>query len=511
MNEIAAPARRRRVALWNAAFGYATLAFTLARNLLLVPLYLQFVSLGEYGAWLATGGALVQLLVTDYGLAGVVTQKIAMLSGSGDRQRLRALIAAGLINAVMLAIFMTAASSLLAAFLPATQGLAPEQVARVVGCFLIAIAANGLGVVSATTSAALRGLQKPITAGAIGLGADAASIAVTLGCLFAGLGLYGIAFGLLARSLIAASAGLVALTSFWLSKSEAHAGWRWADSLEMWRDGGKFFITSIAMRLQSQANILLVGTLLGPQVAAIYGLTVRAHETVAIVMSQLNSALGPVLAHLEGAGQRTRLDGVIRTMLPVVAAIAAGGAVCAVVLNESFVGLWVGPQAYGGFALSALMGLALWISAISYVAYEALLARGEFSYIARAFAAAAAFHLLALFCLLPFGAWAAPLALAASSATWGTVFWRRVIADMRISAPDSLRLLFEPVAIVLTAIACGVALLLLLPHANTWSALAIEAVVCVAAVGGGVLLARPPLRRLLRDELLNTLRSMRAA
>lgn len=510
MNDNAAPVRRR-VALWNAAFGYSTLAFTVARNLLLVPLYLQFVSLGEYGAWLATGGALVQLLVTDYGLAGVVTQKIAVLSGSGDRRRLRALIAAGVVNATVLAIIMTAASSVLAAFLPATQGLLPEEVRTVVGCFLIAIVANGLGVLSATTTAALRGLQKPVTAGAIGLGADAASILVTLGCLFAGLGLYGIAFGLLARSLIAAVAGLTALGFYWVAMRTAQGPWSWADSIELWRDGGRFFVTSIAMRLQSQANILLVGTLLGPQVAAVYGLTVRAHETVSLVLSQLNFALGPVLAHLEGAGERARIDGVIRILLPVVAALAAGGAVCAVVLNEAFVGLWVGSQAYGGFAISALMGLAMWVSAVAYVAYEALLARGEFSFIARTFAAAAVLHMLALLCLLPFGAWAAPLALAISSAAWGTVFWRRVIFNMRMFQPGNPRLLFEPVAIAVTAFACGVVLLLVLPRANSWVALAVEAAVCIATVGGGLLLARPPLRRLLRDELLTTLRSMRAA
>ena len=330
-------------------------------------------------------------------------------------------------------------------------------------------------------------------------------------CLFAGLGLYGIAFGLLARSLISATAGLAALASYWFAKTTVREPFRWADSIEMWRDGGRFFVTSIAMRLQSQANILLVGTLLGPQVAAVYGLTVRAHETVSLVMSQLNSALGPVLAHLEGAGERTRLDGVIRTLLPVVAALAAGGAVCAVVLNESFVGLWVGSQAVRRLRASALMGLAMWVSAVAYVAYEACWRAAKFRSSRATFAAAAALPLLAL--LVPAAVRRVGGAAGARHFLGGV--GRGVLATcIRQHAnvqPLAPRLLLEPVAIAVTAITCGAALLMILPRANSWAALAVEAAVCVVTVGGGLLLARPPLRSLLRDELLTTLRSLRAA
>ena len=42
-------------------FGYASMMISLARNILLVPIYLHAIPLAEYGAWLATGGALGSL------------------------------------------------------------------------------------------------------------------------------------------------------------------------------------------------------------------------------------------------------------------------------------------------------------------------------------------------------------------------------------------------------------------------------------------------------------------
>ena len=49
--------QRRRSAFLSMVFGYAGLMISLARNVLLVPVYLQKIPLTEYGAWLATGGS----------------------------------------------------------------------------------------------------------------------------------------------------------------------------------------------------------------------------------------------------------------------------------------------------------------------------------------------------------------------------------------------------------------------------------------------------------------------
>jgi len=65
---------RRRSATLAILFGYASLLISLARNILFVPIYLHNIPLAEYGAWLATGGALALLLINDFGLSGVVKE-----------------------------------------------------------------------------------------------------------------------------------------------------------------------------------------------------------------------------------------------------------------------------------------------------------------------------------------------------------------------------------------------------------------------------------------------------
>src|ERR1700691_4448276 len=104
-------------------FGYATIVIALARNVLFVPIYLHDIPLAEYGAWLATGGALALLLISDFGLSGVVTQKASAAFGAGDLRSLGPLIGSAFVIGIVLALALTALSMAFLPFLPSLQTL----------------------------------------------------------------------------------------------------------------------------------------------------------------------------------------------------------------------------------------------------------------------------------------------------------------------------------------------------------------------------------------------------
>jgi O-antigen/teichoic acid export membrane protein len=492
-------------------FGYSALALALARNIVLVPVYLRHVALAEYGAWLATGGALVQLMVTDFGLTGVVTQRVAHRSGAGKTSELGPLIGAGLVNGALLALLLTLLCLGFATFLPATQGLTAAQSHRVVQCFLLAVCANGLAVIASTAAGIVRSLQRAIAVGTITLVADSMSVLVTVVALFANHGLYALAIGMLVRSVLA-TVGSLALLGI-LTAQDPRLRWTlsWSESRALWRDSAHFFLTSIAMKLQSNANTLFVGMLAGPQSAAVYGLTVRAHETVLMFIAQLNAALGPSLAHLVGEEKHVRFRALIVRLVPLMAVTAALGMTLTVTLNETFVRLWVGPAAFGGQATSILMGAALWAASIAYVAYEALLARGEFSSIARTFIAASALHVLLLLTLVRLGMWGAPAAVLLTTLCWGAVLGRRVVRDAGLARNETLAVAGEVAAIAGIAIAVGVGFTFAAPPAAGWLGLVTEAAACALLLVTCLLLLLPKLRRQLREELSLTLRAIRTA
>src|SRR5579872_6711385 len=78
---------RRRAAKINLTVGYARYVVVIVNQLILVPLYLKFMTIGAYGSWLASGNVVTLLNVLDIGFSLVVTQRLATAFGAGDNDQ----------------------------------------------------------------------------------------------------------------------------------------------------------------------------------------------------------------------------------------------------------------------------------------------------------------------------------------------------------------------------------------------------------------------------------------
>jgi O-antigen/teichoic acid export membrane protein len=500
-------AGRRHAAAWGAAFGYATTLVAVARNILLVPVYLRFIPLAEYGAWLATGASLAQIVITDYGLAGVLMQRASSLHGARRTAELGPLIGAGLTAAVALAVALSLLSIAVYPLLPDIRGFSSSESKQLANCFFLAVLANAIGVVAATAQGIVRSLQRSVVAGSATLLADIANIVATLAFLFAGAGIYAIAGGLVVRSSVTTSILVlyIVFVSRRLLKVSLRFGWR--ESRSIFVDSWHSFWLSISMRVQTQGNVFFVGTILGPESAAIYGLTVRAHDTVLILLSQINNAIAPSMAHLLGSGNTDRFKTLLFRIVPALALFSALGMVVTVIVNAEFVTLWVGHSVFGGQPVSILAALAVWVATIGFVGYDSLYALGKFRFISRTYVGSALVHVILMVILLRFGIWTAPLISIISSLVWGTLFWRRAIAEVQLTSADCRSIIKDIVRIGIIAVAV-VAAFSTLPQMHSWISLAVEALASACLFLAAILWAARRLRNVIHEELRATLRSI---
>jgi O-antigen/teichoic acid export membrane protein len=501
---------RRRSAFLSMFFGYASMMISLARNILLVPVYLHAIPLAEYGAWLATGGALALILINDYGLSGVVTQRMSASYGAGDFAALGRLAGSALAIGTLLSIALTLVSLACVPFLPGLKTLSASESHAVVVCFVLAIVANGLGVVGATAASVIRSLQRVVLGGSIILAAEGANVVVILFGLFAGYGLYAIAAGVLVRSVILTVAGLIGAWFVCARNLNTAIEIDSTAVRDLIGEASRFFISSIAIKLQAQANVFLIGSILGPASAAIYSLTVRAHETVLMVIILINGSLVPSVTHLFGSGNIVRFRVVVLRLLVFLAALTALAMTITVILNPAFLLLWVGKGAFAGQTVSILMAAAIFISSIASIAYDALLAQGKFRLVTRFFMFTGILQILLLVSLLRWGLWVAPFVTIVIISVWGTAFWMNVAADISITASESRILLGELARVIAVSVAGAAAFGIFYPSANSWTSLVVEALVCGLCLTAAYLLSSPSLRRITFEEIGTTFRLFRA-
>jgi O-antigen/teichoic acid export membrane protein len=501
---------RRRSAFLGMGFGYTSLFIALVRNILFVPIYLRTIPLAEYGAWLATGGALALVLINDYGLSGVVTQTISSKFGAQEFDRLGALAGSAIVIGIVISVLMTGISLALVPFLPGLQGLSPAEADAVVRCFEISIAANALGVVGATATSVIRSLQRAALAGSIVLTADVANVLITFYGLFAGNGLYAIAAGLLARSLIITIFSLYGVWHVCALALKSRLTVASGIVRNLVGESSRFFLSAFAMKMQAQANVFFVSSILGPAHAAVYSLTVRAQETVLMLIAQINGALVPSVTHLFGSGNLERFREVLLRLLASIGAITAFALTLTVILNAGFIELWIGPHRFGGQSVSVLMAVALFVSSIGYVAYDALLAQGKFRLISRAFLATSLLQVILLVALIHLGLWIAPMTTLVTASVWGFVFWRNIVIEHRVGNNEILVLLTEFARILTFSAVAATAFMIFFPKANSWVALIVEGVLASACLASGYLIASPAIRNIAAEEVRSTMRLFRA-
>jgi O-antigen/teichoic acid export membrane protein len=500
---------RRRNAIFGVMFGYAAVLMSLARNVFFVPLYLHSIPLAEYGAWLATGGALALMLINDFGLSGVVTQKISASFGAEDCTKLGPLAGSAYVIGALMALALSIISIGLVPLLPGLDTLSGQQRHTVEQCFLFAIAANALGVIGATAISVIRSLQRAVWAGSILLVSDLMNIAVLLALLFNGKGLYAIAVGVLLRSAVVALAGSVGMWLVCTRSLNVRLSVSWRTVRELIGSSSRFFLSSIAMKVQSQASVFFVNSLLGPTSAAMYSLTVRAHETVLMLLGQINTALTPSVTHLFGSGNLARFRAVLLRLLLALGGITAFAMSLTIILNAGFLRLWVGEFAFAGQRVSIVMGIALFVSSVGYVAYDALLAQGKFQWVSRAFMLTSALNVLLLVLLLKRGLWWAPTITLVTAGAWGGYFWRKVSTGIGMSATEIRGLVSEFARIVGFSALVISGFLLFYPMPVSWTALVVEGLIGVGLLAGGYLLMSPLIRQIMREEIGITIRAWR--
>jgi O-antigen/teichoic acid export membrane protein len=150
----------------------------------------------------------------------------------------------------------------------------------------------------------------------------------------------------------------------------------WADARAQLSRGVWISVSQIAQVLLTGTDLIVVGTLIGPEAAVVYACT---GKLVTLLANQpqlfLQTAL-PALSELRGAAARERLNQVSRSMTQLLF-LASGAIVTLVVgVNEGFVSWWVGPSRFGGFQLTAALVAGMFVRQVNFAAVYTLFCFG---------------------------------------------------------------------------------------------------------------------------------------
>lgn len=373
------PTSRKRATVLLALGGYVNTGILVAQGLILIPLYLHFVGAHLYGLWLASGGILGMLGVLNFGVGTMLVQRIANAYGQQDLPKAGAYFVNGMLVYLFIVFVFTIAGLLSSFFLPAVLKVSEENNVQLRGCFQLAVLAAAMGMLNECLRSFSQALLRPVFSMVAIAMSRILGIATTVMFLFGGTGLWALPVGSLVAEALIFIASL-AQTVVLFRSLHARVVIDSAIIKEYLQVGGTMFLAILGSTLSRESDPLLITLLLRPELTTAYMLTRRAADIVSQMLAVVYGATHSAFSHLVGHGNKEKTAGVATSLLVMAFVCGLVGFVTYVVMNHSFVTLWVGESFALGQGITLTLGIAFFVGSLRNMVWQLLNGFGEYHY-----------------------------------------------------------------------------------------------------------------------------------
>nr|WP_141657233.1 hypothetical protein [Thiocapsa sp. KS1] len=315
-------------------------------------MYLHYIPLDLYGSWLAASNVVAWISIVDPGLSTVIMQRLSAAYGKNDDRVVSALITNGLLLSVLLSVVVLAIGLILSPFVFIIVKL-PEADRFLVlqPAFTVAVIGTALMILSYGFTAINQGFQSSLGIGLIFVFTTLSSLVLTAWLLVLGYGVMSLPLALVYRG-IAFSIGNAAYLLWRLRVDKTRVrvnfeGLRNLVNLLLYTFSGKA-LGGIAANMDA----LIITRYIGPEVAPILLLTRKAPELSRTLLERPAVAFMPAVANLYGTGDVERTRTILVRLLRIIIWLMGLTSVAFLLLNETFVGLWVGEELFAGTAVN---------------------------------------------------------------------------------------------------------------------------------------------------------------
>jgi O-antigen/teichoic acid export membrane protein len=347
---------RIRKAAVNAVYGYSQFAIAIVTGIVLVPLTLHHLGVRSWGLWLASGELLGYAGMVDFGILAVLPWMLAEAHGGHDRQRMRRLVGEGVWVGMIVGVVYIGLALLLWRVLPSVLRLTEDERATLAGPLVLLVLVTGMTYPLRVFRAVLGGIQDAHFNGSLSLIQAALTATLTAILLIRGYGLYAIA---VAAALPAFTVMVVSAFRVMTVAPDLLRGWgrpSVAALRPLVANGTGVWLGVMGWQLLAASNSLVLAFLGRPEWAVIYACTAKLSATCTqLVWIPTDSGL---VGLAQVYGERTgaeRLRHLVLMMLRMHLLLSGAAACALLIINPTFVTLWVGGTLFGGVPLNMLL------------------------------------------------------------------------------------------------------------------------------------------------------------
>lgn len=351
--------------MWNYLFLNVGFVITIINGILIVPLYLHYISSAVYGAWLATGNILNWITMIDPGVSGVILQSVAHAKGKDDKEEIGLTITSGIAISLLLFILAVIIGYGISFFIGDIARIDESYRTDILTAFRIAIWGTAFTLLSHTFTNIILAYQKTKIHGMFLNGINIGGIIINIILLIGGLGIFSLAYASLFRG-GATLLYAVVVSKYFTSKDNVALKFEFSYFKSFSRIFTYTFSSRLFDTLASNIDLILVSRYLGAHYVTMLDLCRRPIKIVSGLANNITISMLPALSHLFGTGNKQTIKAVTYRIWCVIvwfSGFLIGGFI---LFNFSLIKMWVGSDLWIGTKNNIIMCISFFLLAIGY-------------------------------------------------------------------------------------------------------------------------------------------------
>jgi O-antigen/teichoic acid export membrane protein len=331
-------------------FAYCYQALLLITGLWLTPFLLRHLGQHDYGLWLMGLQVLNYLMLTDFGIIGLLPRTVAYATGRAGSVKAATDLPTVIGETAVIVLCQTAVVAVAALL---TWTLLPSKWAGLRGPLGLMMVAFTVFFPVRIFPAVLEGLQEQAFVVRATMVSWGFSTVANIVSVLSGLGLYSLAIGSILAQGFTSAACVYRLWKHYPGILPSRLpSLKLAHAISQLGRGFWVSASQVGTALMGGSDLLIVGKVMGPALAVPYSCTGKLAGVLSNQPFILLQNAVPGLSELKAGGSKQRLYEVTVSLTQGMMLIS-GLIFCVVlVVNQGFVQWWVGAQRYAGFALT---------------------------------------------------------------------------------------------------------------------------------------------------------------
>jgi O-antigen/teichoic acid export membrane protein len=370
---------KSKASIYNLIFAYASSIIQVINSILLLPLYLSYFSLADYGAYVAASAILHIFLIIDPGLSTATTTRLSQAFVKNEDIKFNSLFLSGLILAAIFAIIIILFGFLLNLFIPEIIFYDGDKSNQLDLALIICVFGISLNPIVSVQQSFYQSVLRTFEGNVILVSSVILSPFAIILCLYNDLGIASLPTGLLITNISALIVNTI-LIPYYLAKTTDAKFFVFKNIslLNLFSDIKYLYLKRFSNALADNFETSIAGILFNTQVAGAFAIMKKLFQSIQLFSNAIATSAFSSMSHIFEQNDKSRLKSSLKKTIYASDLIQVFGISALFLAFKPFLFLWLGQEINLGYIFMILLALSSILSVKSILLYSMLTSNGLF-------------------------------------------------------------------------------------------------------------------------------------